>query len=148
MATKTDTISEVSPDDLNRMIAALGREKGLPAGIHPDLTDPDDPDNDHYWGNGQEERYRESVAWRRRLIAELRRRPNWVGEWFAVRDLDRRIEALCRRKGLEFKPWECPPWRAPDEVPEIAPGGWHMYGDSMAPAVRLRRRLIAELERS
>jgi hypothetical protein len=60
--------------------------------------------------------------------------------------LDERIKSLCEERGLEFMPWECEPWNAPDSVPD----GFHpqdsVWARSLPQAVRLRRRLIAELE--
>jgi hypothetical protein len=53
--------------------------------------------------------YREGQKWRREAIAELKRRPEWIEQWLADRELDRRIEELCEAKGLRFAPHECPP---------------------------------------
>lgn len=150
--TKTDPLADVSPGDLDKMIAALAREHEVPQWVYsPDLVDLDRiPDHIHGFNRGCTpsgiEMYREGQKWRRRLIAELCRRPDWIAEWHAARDLDQRIEDLCRRKGLEFRPWEMPPWRAPDELPEPSADRMHAYGGTIQAAVRLRRRLIAELE--
>jgi hypothetical protein len=132
------------PDELDAMIADLAREKRLPDGIHPDLVGPD-LDNHRYWGWGNEERHEESCEWRLKLIAELHRRPKWVKEWRALQELDRRIEALCKERGLYFKPWETPPWAAPDELPEDYRPEPNSF-EVLRPAVKLRKRLIAELE--
>src|SRR5688572_18402036 len=96
-------------NELDAMIRDLGREKGLPPGIHPD-TVGGDPDGHSYWGNGQEERHRQSVEWRVKLFWELKARPEWVAAWRAAKRMDERVEELCERKGLRFAPHECPPW--------------------------------------
>jgi hypothetical protein len=62
--------------------------------------------------------------------------------------LNRRIAELCARKGFTFQPWKCPPDQSPDELPadyvhNEAAAGWYA---SLPQAVRLRRRLIAEIE--
>ena len=85
-------------DELDEMIRDLAHEKELPHGIHPDCVGGD-PDYHHYWGNGQQERHQQSVAWRVKLFWELKARPEWVAAWRAARDLDCRIKALCERKG-------------------------------------------------
>ena len=54
--------------------------------------------------------YREGQKWRRKALAELKRRPAWVAEWLADAEMDRRVEELCAAKGLSFAPHECPPW--------------------------------------
>jgi len=141
----TELPGDLDPEELNAMIAALGREKGLPGGIYPDLIGPD-PDNHSYWGRGNEERHRQSVEWRRRLLAELACSPEWIAEWRVARELDQRIRQLCKRKNLVFRPWECHPADAPDEMPESDPDAMHMYAGTMPAAVRLRAWLIAELE--
>jgi hypothetical protein len=133
-------------DELDEMIRDLAHEKELPHGIHPDCVGGD-PDYHHYWGNGQQERHQQSVAWRVKLFWELKARPEWVAAWRAARDLDCRIKALCERKGYAFKPWETPPWRAPDELPEGYHPEWeNMWLASLPQAVELRRELIAEIE--
>jgi hypothetical protein len=132
-------------DEIDEMIRDLAHEKDLPDGIHPDLVGGD-PDYHHYWGWGNAERHQQSVEWRVKLFWELKRRPEWIAEWRAARDLNRRIKALCGRKGYEFKPWEVPPWHAPDELPQGHPGWTNEYLESLPHAVRLRRQLIAELE--
>jgi hypothetical protein len=78
------------------MIRGLGHEMGVPSGVHPDLIGPE-PDNHYYWGMGPgtPERPKESVRWRRKIIAEMERRPEWIAEWRAERDLHRRIRELC-----------------------------------------------------
>jgi hypothetical protein len=53
-------MTRIDPEELNELIGALAKEKGLPPGISPDLVGPD-LDNHYYWGQGQEERHRESV---------------------------------------------------------------------------------------
>jgi hypothetical protein len=132
-------------DEIDEMIRDLAHEKDLPYGIHPDSVGGD-PDYHHYWGNGQEERHRQSVEWRVKLFWELKARPAWVASWRAEKRLDERVKELCEAKGLRFGLWEMPPWRAPDELPE----GWHPeWGnvlESLPQAVELRRQLIREIE--
>jgi hypothetical protein len=128
--------------ELDDMIAALAKEYGVPYGVYPQhVRGEKDP---VYVGG--EDRHRQALEWRKKLIAELEARPDWVAAWRAARDLDDRIEALCEAKGLYFAPYECEPWNAPDELPE----GWRgngTAGDASLPqAVKLRRRLIAEIE--
>jgi hypothetical protein len=144
---KPELPHDLHPEELNAMICALGREKGLPLGIHPDLVGPDE-DNHAYWGVGQEERHKQSRIWRHKLIAELARRPEWIAEWRAERDLNRRVRELCEHKNLMFWPWECHPADAPDEMPERDSDQMHMYANTVPQAVRLRRQLIKELEAS
>jgi hypothetical protein len=74
MMPKSELPHDLDPDELNAMVRDLGREKGLPVGIHPDLIGPDE-DNHDYWGYGQQERHKQSVEWRRKLIRELMRPP-------------------------------------------------------------------------
>jgi hypothetical protein len=143
MTTNTELPADLDPEELNEMVRDLGREVGLPFGIHPDLIGPD-PDFHGYWGCGQEERHKQSVAARRELIAELQRRPDWIAAWRAEREMDQRVRALCEEKGLEFAPWECPPWavRVDDELPDLGGTYWEQ---SMPLAQRLRRQLEAEI---
>jgi hypothetical protein len=135
--------SDLDPDELKEMICDLGREKGLPPGIHPHLIGPD-PEDHNYWGCGQQDRHRQSCMWRRKLIAELMRRPEWVAEWRAAQAMDGAVRALCERKGLTFRPWECPPWqvRVDDEVPEQR-GSDRLWDERLAQ--RLRRELECEI---
>jgi hypothetical protein len=137
---------DLAPDELNEMVRDLGREKDLPPGIHPDLVGPD-PDYHHYWGNGNEERHRQSVEWRHKLIRELTRRPDWIAAWRAAEELDRRLRELCERKGLRFRPWEMPPWQVRlDEPPPDPDNSWEESYLATAPmAQRLRRELKAEI---
>jgi hypothetical protein len=131
--------------ELNGMLRALAREMDLPFGIHPDLVGPD-LDYHGYWGPSEEERHRQSVAARHRLIAWLQQHPEWIEEYRAEQRLDERIKALCEAKGFRFWPWEMAPWRAPNEVPEPESDLTYSYAQSIPAAVRLRKRLIAELE--
>ena len=52
---------------------------------------------------------------------------------------------MCQERGLQFLPHECAPWDAPDELPDDFrdSGPW---ASSLPMAVRLRRKLIAEIE--
>jgi hypothetical protein len=47
----------------------------------------------------------------------MTRRPEWVAEWLAEREIDRRVRDLCEARGYRFAPWECHPADAPDELP-------------------------------
>jgi hypothetical protein len=129
-------------DELDAMIAALAREHGVPYPIFPHHAREGAP-----VPQGHEERHRQALEWRAKLIAEIERRPEWVAEWRAEQELDRRIEQLCEERGLAFAPYECPPWRAPDELPADYDNGTG-WAESLPQAVKLRRRLIAELEGS
>jgi hypothetical protein len=148
----TDLPSDLDPDELNAMIAALAVEMGCPHWAYsPDLVELGEiPPHIHGFNRGCTpdglESYREGQKWRRKLIAELKRRPEWIAGWRAARDLDQRIRELCERKGYEFKPWEIRPWRAPDELPQGHPEWTNMYLESLPHAVKLRRQLIAEIE--
>jgi len=136
--------------EIDAMILEIADEFGMPDDIYPDLVGPD-PDFHAYWGSSPAdvERHQRSVAWRRKLYAVLRRRPAWVARWRAQqaarRELDDRIEALCEARGLRFSPAEIPPWLAPDELPEDFAPGTRVWDRSLPQAVRLRRRLVAEL---
>jgi hypothetical protein len=144
--TKGELPADLDPEELNEMIRDLGREKRLPPGIHPDLIGPD-PEHHGYWGYGQQERHRQSCIWRRKLIAELTQNPEWIAEWRAEREMDRRVEELCRQKGFRFAPWECPPWAigVHDELPQV--NEFSRAWDASRPlAQRLRRQLEAELK--
>ena len=88
--------------------------------------------------------YREGQTWRRKALAELKRRPAWVAEWLADAEMDRRVEELCAAKGLSFAPHECPPWWV-QSTETIAPND--PWGGSKRLAQRLRRQLEAELKR-
>jgi hypothetical protein len=129
--------------ELDEMIAALAREHGVPYPIFPDcVRDERDP-----VPVGYEETHRHALAWRRKLIDEPEQRPDWVRDWRAEQDLNRRIEALCEAKGLTFMPHETPPWWAPDELPDDWESNHHTAGDKSLPqAVKLRKRLVAEIE--
>jgi hypothetical protein len=124
------------------MIRALAKEHGVPYPIFPDLAKSE---KDPVYVGG-EENHRLALEWRRKLIAELEERPEWVASWRAGQDLDQRIRDLCEARGYNFMPHECHPADAPDELPE----GWRSNGtagdDSLPQAVKLRRRLITELE--
>ena len=82
------------------------------------------------YGERDPEGYAAAQRLRAELISKISRSPRWVQKWYASRSLDARIEALCERKGLRFKPWEPLPW----------------WPSAEGPALRLRKRLIAELE--
>jgi hypothetical protein len=147
-----DNLPDVCPfseqyDETDEMIRDLATEKGLPDGIDPDLVGGD-PDGHHYWGNGNEERHRESVEWRVRLFWELKARPSWVAAWRAAKRLDEQVEELCEAKGLRFAPHECPPWwvRVDDELPPFGGEFDDPWVESQRLAQRLRRRLEAEIK--
>jgi hypothetical protein len=137
--------SDLDPEELNEMIRDLGRELGCPDGIYPDLIRPD-PDNHSYWGQGNEERHRESAVWRRKLIKELGTRPKWIAQWWAEVALDQRIRALCEAKGMSFQPHELAPWEVPAEgEPDHTYPPGHGVRKQWPIAQRLRRELEAEL---
>jgi hypothetical protein len=150
--TRGELPSDLDPDELNAMIRDLGNEKDIPYGVYsPDLVESDHiPQHIYGFNRGCTpdglECYKEGQKWRRKLIAELARRPEWIAEWRAAQELNRRIRELCETKGLRFAPWEVPPWRAPDELPQAHPEWENMYRDSLPQAVQLRRQLIDEIE--
>jgi hypothetical protein len=146
MMPKSELPYDLDPDELNAMVRDLAREKGLSVGMHPDLIGPDE-DNHDYWGMGQEERHRQSVEWRRKLIRELTRRSEWIVAWRAAEELDRRVRALCEAKGLRFRPWEMPPWQVRlNDPPPDPTNPWEEGYLATAPmARRLRRELEAEI---
>jgi hypothetical protein len=128
--------------ELDDMVRDLAKEHGVAYPIYPDTAREGRP-----VARGQEENHRIALEWRKKLIAELEARPEWVAAWKAARDLDDRIEALCEAKGLYFAPHETPPWWAPDELPDdYRSDSRDGLGDDLPQAVKLRRRLIAELE--
>jgi hypothetical protein len=135
--------SDLTVDELNAMVAALGEEMGVPYGVHPDLVDSTaEPEPYH-----DAELYRAGQRWRRKIIAELKKRPEWIAEFRAAAEMDRRVEELCRAKGLTFAPWELPPWhvQVDDEPHPTYPPG-HGVRLQWPLAQRLRRELEAELE--
>jgi hypothetical protein len=90
---------------------------------------------------GREEIHRQALEWRAKLIAELKRRPDWVRAWRDKQELDAEIEALCEERGLSFMPHECAPWDAPDQLPAdyrastgLGLGRQPAAGDQAAPA--------------
>jgi hypothetical protein len=145
--------SDLDPGELDAMVRDLGHEhEEMPDWVYPpDLVESDHVPQ-HIFGFNRGctpdglETYKEGQKWRRRLIAELAQSPEWIAEWRAARDLNRRIEALCERRNLTFRPWEIRPWRAPDELPQGHPEWSNMHLESLPQAVKLRRQLIAELE--
>ena len=134
--------SDLGVDELNAMIAALGEEMGVPHGVHPDMVDSTaDPEPYHAAAL-----YRDGQRWRRKIIAELKKRPGWIAEFRAAAEMDRKVEELCRMKGLNFMPWEVPPWEVQVEGephPSYPPG--HGVRKQWPLAQRLRRELEAEL---
>jgi hypothetical protein len=86
--------------------------------------------------------YREAQEWRERVLAELERQRGWVASWPAERALNDRIAELCRERGFTFMSWETAPWDAPDKLP----ADYNVLNDTLPAAVRLRRRLVAEIE--
>ena len=143
------------PDELNDMIGDMARELGRPHWAYsPDLVELGEVPigiygfNSGFTPSGVEQ-YREGQKWRRKALDELKRRPEWIAEWRAERDLNLRIKALCKSKGLNVYPWEIPPWKAPDELPADYVQGNEFISSaltSLPSAVKLRRQLIAELE--
>jgi hypothetical protein len=142
-ARSTAMTSSVTDDinELDDMIAALAQEHGVPYPIFPQHAREGAP-----VPRGYEEIRHQALEWRVKLVAELEQRSDWVSEWRAERALDASIERLCEEGGLHFKPHETPPWWAPDELPDdYAPDGTG-GNDSLPQAVKLRRKLIAEIE--
>ena len=58
-------------------------------------------------------------------------------------ELNAKIEAICKARGMTFAPYECPPWEA-DEGPSPWPPRT-AGAESWPKAQALRRKLIAEL---
>jgi hypothetical protein len=149
----TELPSDLDPEELNALIRDLALEKDLPPGVHPDLVEVDHiPGHVHGYNRGCAPDgltlYREGQRWRRKLIAGLARSPQWIAAWRERRELNRRVRRLCEEKDLQFRPWECAPWNAPDELPEPDDQNewFHLYSGTVRQAVRLRRQLIRELE--
>jgi hypothetical protein len=146
-------LPDVDPETLGEMIRDMAREIGCPHWAYgPDLVKLGEIPIGIYGFNAGctpsgVEMYREGQRWRRKAMAELNQRPEWVAEWLADAEMDRRVEELCERKGLRFAPHECPPWmiRCDEELPppvnEFATG----WDASMPLAQRLRRQLEAEI---
>jgi hypothetical protein len=110
----TELPADLDPEELNEMIRDLGHEMGCPYWASPDLVELGEVPPGIYGYNigctpSGVEMYREGQKWRRKLIGELKRRSEWVAEWRAEREMDRKVEELCRQKGLVFPPWECRP---------------------------------------
>lgn len=142
-------LPDVAPETLNAMIRDIAREMGCPYWASPDLVALDHIPLYVYGGNTGCKRtyldeYREGQHWRRKAIAELKLRPEWVSQWLADAEMDRRVKELCEQKGLRFAPFECPPWmvRVDEELPDPQDGMW---GQSARLAQRLRRQLEAEI---
>jgi hypothetical protein len=144
-------------NELDEMVRDLGHEMGCPWDINPDLVDLDtDPEKSWAAGcnrgcvtaDGEPDdgvtRYAEGQRWRRKLIDELARRPEWIAEWRAEAEHDRRIRGLCKAKGLRFLPHEVAPWEVPSSGE--CPYDPHTGGYASWPkAQRLRRQLEREL---
>jgi hypothetical protein len=141
-----------SGDELDDMVRDLGREMGVPYPIFPELVDLDTPAEESWMagacfgGHGGDglTRWRETQEWRRKIIAELEKRPAWIAAWRAEVAHDKRIEALCKTKGYRFAPHELTPWEVPSEGDSRYAQG---TGGSMswAKAQKLRRQLEREL---
>jgi hypothetical protein len=143
-------LPDVSVDVLNRMIADIARELGCPYWASPDLVELDRIPGYIYGGNVGCKRtaldeYKEGQKWRHKAIAELKRRPEWVSDWLADGEMDRRVEELCEAKGLRFAPYECPPWwvRCDEELPDPHDSLWYQSARLAQP---LRRQLEAEIK--
>jgi hypothetical protein len=150
---KTKTALPADEDELDAMIADLAVERGVPYGVHPDMVRPGPvpPDvmglnrgcvHDGKPADGPT-LYKLGQEWRRRLIRELERSPEWVAEWRAAVALNERIRALCAARNYAFAPWEVHPADC-DDGPSPWPSG--CAGSMSWPhAQKLRARLIAEL---
>ena len=148
---------DVDAETLNAMIVDLAHELGCPCDVSPDLVELGEiPQHVYGFNRGcmREGKpsdgvtiYREGQRWRRKVIAELRQRPEWVQKWLADAEMDRKVKQLCEQKGLKFAPWKCPPWmiRADDELPG-APDRNNLWDISQPLARRLRRQLEAEIK--
>jgi hypothetical protein len=152
MPTKPELPHDLDPEELNAMIHDLGVEMGVPHDIYsPELVQlVEIPGHIYGYNRGCRpdglEMYRSGQKWRRRLLAELKQRREWVAQWREPQALNRRLREFCEQKGLQFKPWECPPWHAPDDMPERDSDQMHLYAGSVRLAVELRRQLLAEIE--
>jgi hypothetical protein len=154
MPKRKGELPDVDIETLNDMIGALAVEHGCPYGVNSDLVELGEiPPSVHGCNRGVMREgkpwdgvtlYREGQKWRRKLIAFLKRRPDWIAEFRAARELDRRIEALCEAKGLRFAPWEPTPWQVGDG-PCPMWGEDSIWGRSWPKAQALRRQLIREL---
>ena len=136
---------KTDPEELNDMISDAAEELGWSSyNVKPGLVGGD---KDHGGSMPKDvENYHKALKVRQRTSAWLRKHPEWIAEWRAERELDRRIELLCEVKGLTFAPWECPPWqvRVDDQLPGATE--WTSIWDESAYfAQRLRRELQAEL---
>ncbi len=150
MPKRKSELPDVDPETLNAMIGDIACELGCPHDVYPEHVDLDaDPEVEGGGFNPGCVRngvvlYREGQKWRRKALAELKRRPAWVAEWLADAEMDRRVEELCAAKGLSFAPYECPPWwvRCDEAI-----GHDDVWGGSKRLAQRRRRQLEAELKR-
>jgi hypothetical protein len=113
MPKRKGELPDVDIETLNDMIGALAVEHGCPYGVNSDLVELGEiPPSVHGCNRGVMREgkpwdgvtlYREGQKWRRKLIAFLKRRPDWIAEFRAARELDRRIEALCEAKGAAVR---------------------------------------------
>jgi hypothetical protein len=150
MMSKTGELPDVDVETLNAMIADIAHEMGRPHWAYgPDLVELGEiPIGIYGYNTGCTrsgvEMYREGQRWRRKALAQLQRRPEWVAKWLADREMDRRVEARCEAKGLSFAPFECPPWqvRVDQELPDPQDSVWYQRARL---AQRLRRQLEAEI---
>jgi hypothetical protein len=140
--------SDLEPAELDRIIRVLADQQGLTEpGVHADLVAVDEIPGHVYglnYGTGLE-CYCKAQRLRRQLIEMIT--PDLVAEFRAHWRLNERIEALCKRKGLRFAPWELTPWSVSDEGPPHStyPAG-HPIHAQWPKAQRLRRQLIADIE--
>jgi hypothetical protein len=148
-------LPDVDPETLNAMIRDLARDMGCPHWAYsPDLVELGEIPTSVYGYNAGctpsgVEMYREGQRWRRKALEELQRRSEWVAQWLADAEMDRRIEELCAAKGLVFYPWEAAPWQVTAEGDPPPPRDhFHCWADSVPLAHRLRRELEAELSKN
>jgi hypothetical protein len=147
--TRHDPVEGIDPDELALMIEEMGEELGCPHDVSPEYVNLDaDPKVEGAGFNPGCVRngvvlYREGQLWRRKILTELRRSPEWIAAWYAAREMDERVKQLCQQKGLHFGPHECPPWwvRADEELPPTTTP----WAETAILAQRLRRELEAEL---
>jgi hypothetical protein len=152
MARSTDPLAALDEETVDEMVGDMARELGCPHDVSPEYARPGAPPPELAGCNlgcspTGVERYKEAQQWRRRALRELKRNPEWVEDWLAEVELNRRIEALCRERDYHFMPHETKPWEVSTDGPSPWPEGC-AGALSWPGAQRLRRQLIAELRQA